>query len=124
MESSGKPLAWRAGETNSAKTAKLERAGWKLGTPKEFLGLTEEEAALIDIKIALARGIKERRLSLRLTQEDFAKQLRSSQSRIAKMEASDATVSMDFLVRSLLVLGATTQEVGRVIAKSSAAPAA
>ena len=53
-----------------------------------------------------------------VTQEDLAKQLRSSQSRIAKMEASDATVSMDFLVRSLLVLGATTQEVGRVIARS------
>ena len=109
---------------NNAKTAKLERAGWKLGTAKEFLGLTEDEAALIEIKLALARGIKERRLSLRLTQEDLAKQLRSSQSRIAKMEASDATVSMDFLVRSLLVLGATTQEVGRVIARSSAAPAA
>ena len=98
-------------------------AGWRLGTPKEFLGLTDEEAALIEIKLALARGIKERRLSLRLTQEDLAKQLKSSQSRIAKMEASDATVSMDFLVRSLLVLGATTQEVGRVIARSSAVPA-
>ncbi len=109
---------------NEAKTAKLERAGWKLGTPKEFLGLTDEEAALIEIKLALVRGIKERRLSLRLTQEELAKQLRSSQSRIAKMEASDATVSMDFLVRSLLVLGATTQEVGRVIARSSAVPAA
>ncbi|MDE0447104.1 MAG: helix-turn-helix transcriptional regulator [Spirochaetaceae bacterium] len=108
---------------NGAKTAKLERAGWTLGTAKEFLGLTEE-AALIEIKLALARGIKERRLALRLTQEDLAKQLRSSQSRVAKMEASDATVSMDFLVRSLLVLGATTQEVGRVIARSSAAPAA
>ena len=95
---------------NEAKTGKLERAGWKLGTLKEFLGLTDEEAALIEIKFALARGIKERRRSLRLTQEDLAKQLRSSQSRIAKMEASDATVSMDFLVRSLLVLGATTQE--------------
>ena len=108
---------------NEAKTRKLEKAGWRLGTPKEFLGLTDEEAALIEIKLALARGIKERRLSLRLTQEDLAKQLKSSQSRIAKMEASDATVSMDFLVRSLLVLGATTQEVGRVIARSSAIPA-
>ena len=107
-----------------AKTAKLERAGWKPGTAKEFLGLTKEDAALIEIKLALARGVKERRLSLRLTQEDLAKQLRSSQSRIAKTEASDATVSMDFPVRSLLVLGATTQEVGRVIARSSAAPAA
>ena len=47
---------------DESKTAKLERAGWKLGTPKEFLGLTEEESALIEIKLALARGIKERRL--------------------------------------------------------------
>ena len=109
---------------DESKTAKLERAGWKLGTPKEFLGLTDEEAALIEIKLALARGVKDRRRSLRLTQEEFAKQLRSSQSRIAKMEASDATVSMDFLVRSFLALGATTQEVGRVIAQSSAVPAA
>ena len=93
---------------NEARTEKLKKAGWKLGTPKEFLGLTDEEAALIEIKLALARGIKERRHSLRLTQEDLAKQLKSSQSRIAKMEASDATVSMDLLVRTLLVLGATT----------------
>ena len=101
-----------------ARTKKLEKAGWKLGTTKEFLELTDEEATLIEIKLGLARGIKERRLSLRLTQEDLAKRLKSSQSRIAKMEASDATVSMDFLVRSLLVLGATTQEVARVIATS------
>ena len=108
---------------NETKIRKLEKAGWKLGTPKEFLGLTAEEEALIEIKLVLARGIEERRLSLRITQEDLAKQLKSSQSRVAKMEASDATVSMDFLVRSLLVLGATTQEVGRIIARSSAVPA-
>lgn len=101
-----------------AKTRKLEKAGWTLGNPKEFLGLTDEEETLIEIKLTLARGIKERRLSLRLTQEDLAKQMKSSQSRIAKMEASDPAVSMDFLVRSLLVLGATTKEVGRVIATS------
>ena len=109
---------------DEAKAGRLQGAGWKLGTPKEFLGLTDEETALIEIRVALARVIRERRLSLRLTQEDLAKQLRSSQSRIAKMEASDATVSMDFLVRSLLVLGATTQEVGGVIARGSAVPAA
>ena len=43
---------------NEAKGRSLERAGWKLGTPKEFLGLTDEETALIEIKVALARGIK------------------------------------------------------------------
>ena len=63
----------------------------------------------------MAKDIKERRLSLRLTQEDLAKQMKSSPSRIAKMEASDPAVSMDFLVRSLLVLGATTRGGGVLV---------
>ena len=61
-----------------SKVERLEKAGWKIGTPKEFLGLTDEQVALIEMKLALARSLKERRISLDLTQEDLAKQLRSS----------------------------------------------
>lgn len=101
----------------------LKRAGWKTGRTKEFLGLTEEEAALIDIKLALGRSLKQRRLTRNLTQSELARRLGSSQSRVAKMEAADATVSLELLVRSLLALGASRQEVGPVIAKE-ATPAA
>jgi len=107
-----------------AKTQRLKKAGWKVGTAKDFLGLTDEEAALIEMKLALARSLRERRLAHDLTQDDVAKQLGSSQSRVAKMEAADATVSMELLVRSLLLLGASRQEVGRIIGRKTAAPAA
>jgi ribosome-binding protein aMBF1 (putative translation factor) len=103
---------------------KLEKAGWKVGTAAEFLSLTDEEASLIEMKIALSRTVRERRADQSLTQEDLAKRLGSSQSRVAKIEAADATVSIDLLVRSLLALGATNREVGQVIEKSSAVPAA
>jgi DNA-binding XRE family transcriptional regulator len=106
------------------KAERLKKAGWKVGTAKEFLGLTEEEAALMEMKLALARGLKERRLAHDLTQGELAKQLGSSQSRVAKMEAADSTVSMELLVRSLLVLGASRQEVARIIGKTTAVPAA
>ena len=103
-----------------AKKEHLKKAGWKVGTVKEFLGMSDEEAALIEMKLALARSLKQRRLAHGLTQDDLAKQLGSSQSRVAKMEVADAAVSMDLLVRSLLVLGATRQEVGRIIGRKSA----
>lgn len=106
------------------KIEQLKKAGWKVGTTKEFLGLTDEETALIEMKLALARSLKERRMAQDMTQGELAKQLGSSQSRVAKMEAADGTVSMELLVRSLLVLGATRQEVGRIIGRKTAVPAA
>ena len=106
------------------KADRLKKAGWKVGTAKEFLGLTDEEAALIEMKLALAQSLKQRRMADDLTQGELAKQLGSSQSRVAKMEAADATVSLELLVRSLLALGASRQEVGRIIGRNAAVPAA
>lgn len=103
-----------------SKKESLRRSGWKVGTVGEFLGLTEEESALIELRLALARSIRERRLAQGLTQAELGSQLGSSQSRVAKMEAADVTVSIDLLVRSLLKLGATRQEVGRTIGRKAA----
>ena len=99
-----------------AKRKRLEARGWKVGTVEEFLGLTAEEAAYIEIKLALSRKIKELRQQKRLTQVDVARLLRSSQSRVAKMETGDASVSLDLLVRSLIALGATRRDLARFIA--------
>ena len=101
------------------RKVRLNQAGWKVGTAKEFLGLSDEETVLIEMKLALARSLKERRLASELTQKEIADRLGSSQSRIAKMEAADSAVSIDLLVRSLLALGATRQEVGRIIGRTT-----
>ncbi len=106
-----------------AKKERLINSGWTVGTTADFLGLTDEEAALIEMKLSLARSIKERRLSNKLPQAGLAQELGSSQSRIAKMEAADPTVSMELLVRSLLALGVSQQEVGRIIGRSTGVPA-
>ena len=103
-----------------SKEVALRRAGWKVGTVEEFLGLSEEESALIEMRLALARSIRERRLAQDLTQAELGQRLGSSQSRVAKMEAADATVSIDLLVRSLLKLGATRQDVARIIGRKVA----
>lgn len=109
---------------NKSKAERLKQAGWKVGTVQEFLGLTAEELALIEMKLSLAQNLKRRRLKQGLSQVELAKALGSSQSRIAKMEAADVSVSMELLVQALLKLGANRQQVGRMIGNQSTTPAA
>jgi DNA-binding XRE family transcriptional regulator len=97
---------------------RLEKAGWKVSDTREFLGLTDSEAEFVEIKLALSRKIRQYREEHRWTQAEFAKLVGSSQSRVAKMEAADPTVSVDLLVRSLLAAGANRREVGRVVSSS------
>ena len=97
------------------KRKRLEEAGWKIGSVQEFLGLTDEEATLIEIKLALANSVKSHRQEKGITQADLAKRLGSSQSRVAKIEAAESEVSVELMIKSLLALGASRREVGRAI---------
>lgn len=103
---------------------RLERAGWRVGDAGDFLELSEDERGFVEMKLALAVGLRERRERQGLTQVALARRLGSSQSRIAKMEAADRTVSLDLLVRALLALGATREEVARLIRLSDRVRAA
>lgn len=101
--------------TSRAKESRLKAKGWKTGTVKEFLGLTDDEAAYVELKHQLAMILREERRRQRLSQEGAAKVLKSSQSRVAKMEAGDRTVSLDLLFRSLLRLGVSTETLARAV---------
>ncbi len=97
------------------KRKRLEAAGWRTGTAQELLGLSNEEAAYVELRITLAEGLRARRHARGLTQDELARAISSSQSRVAKMEAGDPSVSLDLLIRSLLALGVSNKELGRMI---------
>ncbi len=97
------------------KRIKLEAAGWTVGSVKDFLSLSEADAVLIEMKLALSRSLRERRKKYGLSQVQLAERLQSSQSRIAKMEAGDPSVSMDLLVSSLLLLGVSSTDLAKTI---------
>lgn len=103
-----------------AKRKRLEAKGWKVGDAADFLSLSQEEAAYVELKLSFSQNLRERRREKRLTQAQLAKMIKSSQSRVAKMEAGDPTVSLDLLVRSLLVLGTSKRELARAISASPA----
>src|SRR5688572_9605678 len=98
------------------KRTKLEARGWKVGSVDEFLELTQEESAYIEMKLALSNSLKKQRLKKKMSQVELAKAVKSSQSRIAKMEAGDPSVSIDLLMKSLLALGASRKQLAKTIA--------
>lgn len=100
-----------------SKRKKIENRGWKVGSTKDFLGLSNEESVYIELRLKLADGLKARRHSQGVTQTQLAQALKSSQSRVAKMESGDPTVSLDLLVKSLLSMGTSTRELAAIIAR-------
>jgi DNA-binding XRE family transcriptional regulator len=103
-----------------SKKQRLEKKGWKFGTAKEFLGLSEEEAAYVDLRLRLAGTLRDHRMRKNLTQTALAKLIASSQSRVAKMEGGDPSVSLDLLIRSLFALGVSNRDLARTISAGAA----
>lgn len=99
----------------TAKKKKLEAAGWKVGSAAEFLELTPEETVLVNLKLDLAARVKELRTEQNVTQTKLATMLGSSQSRVAKIESADSSVSFDLLLRSLVTLGDSRKELADVV---------
>jgi DNA-binding transcriptional regulator YiaG len=106
------------------KRAKLEAHGWHVGSAAEFLALSPEEAALVDTKVALSRSLRARRTKQGMSQTALARYLKSSQSRVAKLEAADPSVSVDLLLRALFALGATPRDIAKALQSSGASAAA
>jgi DNA-binding XRE family transcriptional regulator len=107
-----------------AKRERLEAAGWKVGGAEEFLSLSEAEGALIDIRIALANTLRKERTARRISQSTLAARIGSSQSRVAKMEAGDPSVSLDLLVRTLLSSGSSGATIAAAFKAAAVTPKA
>ncbi len=98
---------------STKKSARIEAMDGRVTTVEEWLGLSPEEVAVIDMKIRLGEELKTRRRKKKLSQERVARILKTSQGRVSKLEKGQAT--LDQLARSVLTLGGSTKEVGRAI---------
>ena len=102
---------------NRAKKARLEATGWKVGDAREFLDLSKEEAAFVEMKLALAECLRASRIRRNLSQAKVAELVGSSQSRVAKMESGDPSVSVDLLLRAVRAIGETPKQVIRAFSR-------
>lgn len=100
---------------DQAKRRRLEAKGWKVGSAADFLELSREESVYVELKLRLSDALRQCRKRLGLSQTATAVKLKSSQSRVAKMEANDPGVSLDLLIRSLIELGFSRQGLARIM---------
>jgi ribosome-binding protein aMBF1 (putative translation factor) len=98
------------------KRRRLQSKGWAVGSTSELLELSPEEARYIELKLVLSSALKDERQKQGITQVELAELIGSSQSRVAKMEAGDPTVSVDLLLKALLTLGVTKKQLSKIIA--------
>ena len=89
--------------------------GWVEGSVQEFLELPDADMEYIEAKRAWSAQLRVLRQKRHLTQSQVAARLATSQPRVAMMEKGDASVSLDLLVRSLFVLGATRRDLARAL---------
>jgi predicted XRE-type DNA-binding protein len=101
------------------KQLKLISKGWAVGDASDFLGLTKEETEFVELKVSLAQELQKKRQKKHMTQESLSQLIHSSQSRVAKMEKSDSSVSLDLMIRSLLALGTSRTELSKAIARKA-----
>jgi DNA-binding transcriptional regulator YiaG len=105
---------------NKAQKARFAKAGWKVGTAADLLGMTDAEAALADAKLRLGDVVREMRQRRHLSQAALAKLMGSSQSRVAKVENQDAEVSLDLQLRAIFAANpAASADFQRLIRKWS-----
>lgn len=90
---------------DARKQRALEAVGWRFADAAEFLELTDAERQLVDLRLAVSRAVRQRRERKKMTQQELARMLKSSQSRVAKLEAGAPDVSLDLLFRGLFAVG-------------------
>jgi len=102
---------------DAAKKARLEAAGYTVGSVQDFLELTDAESMLIEIKLALGKEIKATRAAKHMTQKQLAVLVQTSQPRVVTMEYGDAT--LDLLTRALIALGVDRERLGELVARGA-----
>lgn len=101
---------------NETRKKRLQAAGWKIGDARDFLALSDDENEIVELKLRLAAAVKAQRSRRNITQHQLAMLLSTSQSRVAKIEAADRSVSIDLMVRSLFRMGANRRDLGIYVA--------
>ncbi len=99
----------------AGKFKRLEAAGWKSTSVQDFLNLDDADMEYIETKLALTKAVRQERLKRHITQVTLAHRMKTSQSRVAKIEKGDPTVSIDLILRAMFALGMNRKELAKAV---------
>src|SRR5437660_8356268 len=96
------------------KRKALEAAGWKFGDAADFLAMTDEERQMLDLRVDAALAVRRQRKAMKLSQQELARRIQTSQPRIAKIEKAAHDVTLDQILRAYAAAG------GRIVIREVA----
>jgi transcriptional regulator with XRE-family HTH domain len=105
---------------HKAKREAIEAAGHYVGDIEDFLGLSDVERKEVALRIDLARAVRRRREGSQLTQAQLARRMKSSQSRVAKIEAGASGVTLDLMIHGLFAAGGEISDLIGKVGQSAA----
>lgn len=100
---------------NTDKRKRLDAAGWKVTSVEDFLNLDAADMEYIETKLALTKAVREERRKRHVTQVALAARMKTSQSRVAKIEKGDPTVSIDLIMRAMFALGMNRKQLAKAV---------
>ncbi len=92
------------------KRKRIEAAGFRVVEVQDFLGLSDDEMQIVELRVALGRNVRRLREAQNLTQQQLAARFQSTQSRVAKIEAAAPDVSLDLMIRGFFAAGGKLHE--------------
>src|SRR6266849_1649725 len=87
------------------KRKALEAAGWKFGDAADFLSMTDEERQMLDLRVDAALAVRRQRQAMKLSQDELARRIHTSQPRIVKIEKAAKDVTLDQILRAYAAAG-------------------
>ena len=96
------------------RRAVLERKGASEVDVQKWLGLSDAEMKVVELRVRLSREVRHRRMAAKMTQEELATRIGVSQPRIPEIEKG-ASSSLESMVLAYLATGADMADLGRVV---------
>src|SRR3990172_1448722 len=90
---------------DAKKRKALEAAGWRFGDAADFLEMTDQERQLLDARVELALAVRRQRQANKLSQQQLAHRIKTSQPRVVKIERAASDVSLDQMLRAFTAAG-------------------
>jgi predicted XRE-type DNA-binding protein len=88
---------------------------WVETDVEELLDLSAEDLVIVEFRAALAVALQRARKRKKLTQEEAAEVIGTSQAQVSKMEAGQSSITIDRLIKALASLGVSRPAILRAL---------
>ncbi len=92
---------------------------WVETDVEELLQLSAEDLVIVEFRAALAVALQRARKRRKLTQQEAAERIGTSQAQVSKMEAGQSSITLDRIIRALAALGVSRPTIVKALGSAA-----